>query len=69
MIALGAELDRMRDTMTAPDHVLLTRRRLLEYFEDAFAPRDRWQVGMELEKMALSAEIFIYVPFHRQRQR
>jgi glutamate--cysteine ligase len=42
--------------MTAPDHITLTRQRLLGFFEDAFTPRDRWQVGMELEKMGRNAD-------------
>jgi len=38
--------------VSAPDVGRLTRGKLIRYFEEAFTPRDRWQVGIEVEKMA-----------------
>ena len=41
--------------MTDSDSRLLSREMLLEYFLGAATPRDRWQIGMELEKMGRTA--------------
>jgi glutamate--cysteine ligase len=41
----------MFSTMNDSDHGQLSRRQLLDYLLQGAKPRERWQVGMELEKM------------------
>lgn len=48
--------------MSAP-LATLTREKLIAYFEDAFTPRARWQVGMEVEKMGRRASDGAPVPY------
>jgi len=49
--------------MDLNDHGRLTRRGLLDYFLQAAKPRDEWLVGMELEKMGVSAETGDRIPY------
>jgi glutamate--cysteine ligase len=41
----------------------LTRRQLLDYLLEGATPRDRWQVGMELEKLGRESDGGMAVPF------
>jgi glutamate--cysteine ligase len=46
---------------------ILTRERLLGYFEEAFTPRDRWLLGMEIESMGVDAATGVRIPYDARR--
>lgn len=37
--------------MASPDLGLLSRDKMVQFFVESFTPRDRWQIGLEVEKM------------------
>jgi len=53
--------------MIEKEREVLTRERLLGYFEEAFTPRDRWLLGMEIETMGVDAGTGARIPYNGRR--